>query len=188
MYVCITYSVSASSLPCLNYTANIQNKQLVADKTYLEEQLKARGTKKRISETGRQSRQLNSNDRDISLHNSNQSVSSVDEGSTKSTNDSSLQETRKISLDGSKNTRTVVVKKEINILDDLEKEFNKQRQQEKKVEDWKSLVGMKGSRGREEVVLSTDNRRSTGSSGSRSDIEVCNLAYRTIQGTFSSRG
>ena len=159
-------------LPCLNSTANVQNKQLLADKAYLEEQLKARGTKKCTSETGRQNRQLSPNDRGTSLHNSNQSVCSVDEGSTKPTNDSSLQEIKDNSLDGSKDTRTVVVKKEINILDDLEKEFNKQRQQEKKSEDWHSLVGVKGSREREEVALNADNRDRIGTSGNRSDIEV----------------
>lgn len=114
-------------------------------------------------------------------------MSSVDKVSAKSTSDSSLQGTKDISLDSSKDTRTVVVKKEINILDDLEKEFNKQRQQEKKVEDWQSLAGMKGSRGREKIAVNADNRQSTGSSGSRSDIEVCYLVHGTIQDIFCSR-
>ena len=137
---------------CLHSAANVQNKQLVADKTYLEEQLKEHGgTKKRVDETGRQSRQLSTNDRGVSLHNMNQSVSSIGEpGGTKSTNDTSLQETKDGLLDGSKEVKTVVVKKEINILDDLEKEFNKQRQQEEKFEGWHQ-VGMKGVRARERV-------------------------------------
>ena len=148
----------------------------MADKVYLEEQLKTRGTKKRTSEPGRQNRQSSSNDRGTSLYyDFNQSVSSVDEGGTKSTNDSSLQEIKDNSLDSSKDTslRTVVVKKEINILDDLEKEFNKQRQQEKKSEDWHSLVGMKGGRGREELVtLNADNRQTTLTSRRQSNVEV----------------
>lgn len=132
--------------------------------------MKARGTKKRTSESGRQNRPSNSNDRGTSLHDSDQSVCSVDKGSTKPTKDSSLQENF---LDGSKDTRTVVVKKEINILDDLEKEFNRQRQQEKKSEDWHSLmVGVKGTRGREEITLNADNRQRTDASESRSNIEV----------------
>lgn len=146
----------------------------MADKGYLEEQLKARGTKKRTSELGTQNRQSSSNDRGASLYNSNQSVSSLDEGGIKSTNDSSLQEIKDNSLDTSKDTslRTVVVKKEINILDDLEKEFNKRRQQERKSEDWHSLAGVKGNRGREEVTLNADNRRESVTSRSRSDVEV----------------
>lgn len=145
----------------------------MADKGYLEEQLKARGTKKRTSELVTQNRQSSSNDRGASLYNSNQSVSSLDEGGIKSTNDSSLQEIKDNFVDTSKDTspRTVVVKKEINILDDLEKEFNKQRQQERKSEDWHSLAGVKGNRGREEATLN-DNRRESITSRSRSDVEV----------------
>jgi hypothetical protein len=154
----------------------------VADKTYLEEQLKGRGTRKRTSEPGRQNRQSSSNDRGTSLYDSNQSVSSVDEGRTKSTNDSSLQEIKDNSLDASKDTslRTIVVKKEINILDDLEKEFNKQRQQEKKSEDWHSLVGVKGSRGREEVTVNADNGQKSVASGSRSDVEVGEIFFSLV--------
>ena len=145
----------------------------MADKVYLEEQLKTRGTKKRTSETGRQNRQSSSNDRGTSLHDSNQSVPSMDEANTKSTNDCSLQEIKDNSLDGSKDTsRTVIVKKEINILDDLEKEFNKQREQERKSGEWQSLVGVKGSRERERGSLNADNRQRTGTPESRSDIEV----------------
>ena len=169
----IITNYKCTTLPCLHSTANVQNKQLIADKAYLEEQLKARGTKKRVNETGRQSRQLSSNDRGISsLHNIKQSGSSVDESNTELTKDSSLQEIKDSLLDVSKDARTVVVKKEINILDDLEKEFNKQRQQEKRVEGW-YLVGVKDKgRGMEE---NADKRQqSIDTSGNRSDIEVCN--------------
>ena len=154
------------------FTASIQNKQLVADKAYLEEQLKARGTKKRFSEIDSRRGQSNYNDRGTSLHNISQSVSSVEESKTESADSSLLQKSKESLLDDSKVDRpaTVTVKKEINILDDLEKEINKQRLQEQRNKDWHtSVVRMKGLRGGEE---SGRRRRSGNTSESKAEVRT----------------
>lgn len=101
---------------------DVQNKQLIADKSYLEEQLKIRATRRRVSEA----------QRDKSSQNVNQSQSSSSNGFKEEKDETSSKEATEDKLNSSESVKSSVVKKEINILDDLEKEFNKQRQQEQR--------------------------------------------------------
>ena len=159
----------------LTLTADVQNKQLLAEKAYLEEELKSRGNKRKSNMAGNsQQRQTSETlwDGSTSLLNTSQSVSCSEKGSKKSIDNSFAQGGGGYGLDNSKIVRTTIVKREINILDDLEKEFNKQRQREKEPGSWPPTVKETGRvswTGKEEERRS---RNTSSSSDSKSDIEV----------------
>ena len=142
MATCIFYILLAFKITsihvCQTSTVDMLNKQLAADKAYLEEQLKARGTKKRLSEVGHRKGQ----EKDSNLTKGKNGVSQrldpslgcLSEVSNKTfEGEVSQKETQaEDKLNSSKVARTTVVKKEINILDDLDREFCKQRQEQQR--------------------------------------------------------
>ena len=140
---------------------DVQNKQLIADKAYLEEQLKIRGTRRRVSEAQR--------DKNI-----NQSQLCSSKGFKEEKNEKSSIEATEDKLNSSEPVKSSVVKKEINILDDLEKEFNKQRQQEQReLGSWHPWLAKETGRGRRSG--SGEGRQSADTSLSRCDAEVSNI-------------
>ena len=157
------------------HVADMQNKQLMADKAYLEEQLKIRGTKKGVSETrNRQSKPSNVNN----SSQVDQSLSRSIEGSKREKDQKSPKETTEEKLNSSKTVKSVsVVKKEINILDDLEKEFNKQRrQQQRELGSWHP--GLVKEVGRARGSGRDDGGRSANASLSKSETEVSKYMYQ----------
>ena len=147
----------------------------MAEKAYLEEQLKSRGSKRSSKEAGcSQQRQISDNRKDgsVSFLDASQSLCSG-EGSKRHVDESFAQKEGE-GLDNSRIVRTTVVKREINILDDLEKEFNKQKLGEKEKGSWPPMMAVKETErmswgGKEEERQS---RNTSSSSDSKSDIEV----------------
>ena len=149
----------------------------MAEKAYLEEQLKSRGNKRSSKEAGRSQQRQTSDirkDGSISFLDTSKLSSCTDEGG-KRPFDESFARKESDGFDNSRIVRTTVVKREINILDDLEKEFNKQKQQgEKERGSWPPKMAVKETErvswgGMEEERRS---RNTSSSSDSRSDIEV----------------
>ena len=170
LYIIINFShidtVSVIIITSLISIVDVQNKQLIADKAYLEEQLKIRGTRRRVSEA----------QKDNSSQNVNQSQSCSSKGVKDEVKDEekSSKETTDDKLNSSESVKSSVVKKEINILDDLEKEFNKQRQQEQReLGSWHPWLAKETERGRRSG--SGGGRQSANTSLTKCDAEVSEI-------------
>ena len=164
----------------------MQTKQLLADKAYLEEHLKNRGTKNRIREKNQEKTDLDVTGKVNTFSKFNQSVACSHEGGNRVA-DETVREENKDNLNTTNTVTTTVVKREINILDDLEKEFNKQRLQQKRgVDSWQKGGVVKEMTGRGSG--SFDERQSANNSDSGLGTEVCSAVTVHVYSETSDKG